>query len=348
MRRKGVPCSCESDSLKCGNKVRKIDGISPDPNGEFTIEAGNGIAINTGENKIVIINNAIASSFVAGDNIEINPSGDDLEIRVKDDISVDNVDVAQDVDVTGDVNVSNDVNIGGDLNIAGDIIQQGSSYETHAEQVYTTKDYIYMREGAVGGLGVGDYSGFEVIKYDGTNDGRLVIDKDGVARVGDVGDEQPLLTREESANITDGALLKWDAVNQKAVDEGTVGDDTHPVKSVNGVLTPVTDPLVKAVETQSVYNLIGGMSGQVSVNKKNGICTITCMGASTTGSITDASITAEAMPIPMGGYVRIPITFSTSVLGNAYIYTGYNLQLHATISGAQSNISFTLTYAIDE
>lgn len=221
MRRKGVPCSCESDSLKCGNKVRKIDGISPDPNGEFTIEGGNGISINTGENKIVIINDAIASSFVAGDNIEINPSGDDLEIRVTNDISVDNVDVSQDVDVTGDVNVTNDVNVGGDLKVTGDIIQQGSSYETHAEQVYTTKDYIYMREGAVGGLGVGDYSGFEVIKYDGTNDGRLVIDKDGVARVGDVGDEQPLLTRDETGDLTNGNLLEWDGTNQKAVDSGT-------------------------------------------------------------------------------------------------------------------------------
>ena len=233
MRRKGVPCSCESDSLKCGNKIRKIDGISPDPNGEFTIEAGNGIGISTGENKITIINQSMASSFVAGDNINITPSGDDLEIRVADDVFIDNLDVSQDVDVAGDVNVTNDVNIGGDLKITGDIIQQGSSYETHAEQVYTTKDYIYMREGAVGGLGVGDYSGFEVIKYDGTNDGRLVIDKDGVARVGDVGDEQPLLTRSESGSLTNDNLLKWDSANLKAIDSGKKVTDFEPALTVS-------------------------------------------------------------------------------------------------------------------
>ena len=193
-RRKGTPCACECDTIKCGNKVRKIDGISPDPNGEFTIEAGNGIAISTGENKITIINDAIASSFVAGDNIEINPSGDDLEIRLEDNIS-----------------------ITGDAVIGGDLTVNGTYYTVHAEHVYTEDDYIIMRDGAVTGLGSGDYSGFQVKKYDGTNDGGLVIDNSGTARVGDVGDEQPLLTRDESADLTDGESLIWDSANSKAV-----------------------------------------------------------------------------------------------------------------------------------
>lgn len=200
-RRKGTPCSCECKPCGSKNPIRALNNISPDPNGDFSIKAGNGIGISGGDNEITIINQSMASSFIAGDNIEINPSGDDLEIRVKDDISV------------------NDVDVGGDLRVTGDIIQQGSSYETHAEQIYTTKDYIYMREGAISGLSPGDYSGFEVIKYDGTNDGRLVIDNDGVARVGDVGDEQPLLTRDESVDLTDGDSLVWDATNQKAVTE---------------------------------------------------------------------------------------------------------------------------------
>lgn len=236
-RRKGTPCACECDP--CGSKkcIKAINNVSGDPNGDFEIVAGNGIGISqSGDNQITIINQGMASSFVAGDNIEINPSGDDLEIRVTDDVSIDNL------------------NMSGDLNIAGDIIQQGAAYETHAEKIYTTNDYIYMREGAVGGLASGSYAGFEVIKYDGVNDGRLVIDNSGTARVGDVGSEQPLLTREESANLNNGALLKWDSANFKAVNEGTIGNDTKPLKSVGGVLTPVANELQTKLTPSTVSN----------------------------------------------------------------------------------------------
>lgn len=127
-----------------------------------------------------------------------------------------------------------DVNVNGDLNVYGDIIQQGAAYETHAQHVFSTDDYIVMRDGALVGLAVGDYSGFQVKKYDGTNDGRLVMDKDGVARVGDVGDEQPLLTRDESADMVDAAPLVWDAANSKAV-SGVFPVSDPGVASINGI-----------------------------------------------------------------------------------------------------------------
>ena len=124
--------------------------------------------------------------------------------------------------ITGDITIGQagtptDVNMLGDLTITGNITQNGSAYETHAEKIYTTKDYITMREGATGALSPGDYSGLEIVKYDGTNNGRLVVDASGTARVGDVGDEEPLLTRDESADMTDGALLRWNATGSKAV-----------------------------------------------------------------------------------------------------------------------------------
>ena len=83
MRRKGTPCACECNPCKGKNYVRAVNNVSPDPNGDLELKAGNGIAISqSGDNQITITNDAIASSFVAGDNIEINPSGDNLEIRV--------------------------------------------------------------------------------------------------------------------------------------------------------------------------------------------------------------------------------------------------------------------------
>lgn len=121
-------------------------------------------------------------------------------------------------------NPVNGLTVDGDLQVNGDILQNGSTYETHAEKVYTNDDYIIMRDGAVSALSAGDYSGFQVTKYDGTNDGRLVIDNAGTARVGDVGDEQPLATRDESADLTDGHLVKWDAVHLKLVDGGSPAD----------------------------------------------------------------------------------------------------------------------------
>lgn len=131
-------------------------------------------------------------------------------------------------------NTFDDVNVNGDLNVYGNIIQQGAAYETHAQHVFSTDDYIVMRDGALVGLAQGDYSGFQVKKYDGVNDGRLVIDQDGVARVGDVGDEQPLLTRDESADMVNAAPLVWDAADNKAV-SGVFPVSDPGVASINGI-----------------------------------------------------------------------------------------------------------------
>jgi len=130
---------------------------------------------------------------------------------IKGDITIGEVGTPTDVAQVGDLNIK------GNITIEGNITQNGSAYETHAEKIYTTKDYIYLREGATGALSPGDYTGMEAEKYDGTNNGRLVFDSSGTARVGDVGDEEPLLTRDESADMTNGALLRWDGANYKAV-----------------------------------------------------------------------------------------------------------------------------------
>lgn len=199
MRRKGVPCGCTDNEGCCGLKEKlailwdrtigsiiKINDQTPDGDGKFRVQGG--------------------------DNIEVSDISNGIEIGMKNPL-------------TDDVTIQADLTVDGDIVANGDIIQNGSAYETHAEKIYTNDDYIVMREGAVGPLGSGDYSGFQVTKYDGTNDGRLVVDRDGTARVGDVGDEQPLATRDESADLTDEHLMKWDATNLKLVDAGVTTDD---------------------------------------------------------------------------------------------------------------------------
>ena len=182
----------------------------------------------------------------------INPSGDLTNFVTK----------------TGDETIDGIKTFIGKIVADCDIIQNGASYETHAEQVFSKDDYIIMRDGAIAGLAAGDKSGLEIEKYNGTDNARLAVDRDGVARVGDVGDEQPLLTRDETADMTSGNILSWDGVNQKAITSGksvsdlsgdissltstvagkvsgtgNIGSDTKPVKIVNGQAVAVTNTL---------------------------------------------------------------------------------------------------------
>ncbi|MBO7734927.1 MAG: polymer-forming cytoskeletal protein [Methanobrevibacter sp.] len=163
--------------------------------------------------------------LVPGDQTTIQPKDGkgikvtDLEVSgdtTLEDVSAENATVSGDIDVSGDTTLA-DTEVDGTLTVNGDIVQNGSAYETHAEKLYTKKDLIITRDGAVSGLSTGEYTGIQAKKYDGTNDGQLVFDKDGEARVGDIGDTQPILTRDEIANMTNGSLLKWDGTNKKAV-----------------------------------------------------------------------------------------------------------------------------------
>ena len=107
--------------------------------------------------------------------------------------------------------------INGTLTINGNIVQNGEQYETHAEKVFTKNDEIITRDGAVGGLSDGEYAGIQALLYDGENNGRLGFNADGEAKVGDVGDEQPLLTRDEIVNLEDGQVFVWEANKLRAV-----------------------------------------------------------------------------------------------------------------------------------
>ena len=231
--------------------IRTINGQYPDDNRDFDINAGSGIRIEPATGGITIINDSAASSFVEGDNIEITPSGDDLVIGL-----------VSDPHVSGNLEVDGTTTLNDTLQVNADIIQNGAAYETHAEKVYTTNDYIITRDGAVSALSAGDYSGFQVKKYDGTNDGRLVIDNAGVARVGDVGDEQPLMTRDETNDMVSGDLIRWDGVNEKAI---TSSDDD--VKSYSIECMDNTGSSYTTLQSWSNLNLgtVTGDSGFFTV-----------------------------------------------------------------------------------
>lgn len=142
------------------------------------------------------------------------------------------------------------INVVGALNIEGDIVQNGEQYETHAEQIYTADDYINMREGATSGLLQGQYSGFEIIKYNGTDNGRLVVDNTGTARVGDIGDEQPLATREETP--INGGFARWNSASNSFITDINVANtvilDITSDRVVDNIIT-LTDEEVTKLNT---------------------------------------------------------------------------------------------------
>jgi len=117
------------------------------------------------------------------------------------------------------------VDAAGVLHIDGDIVQSGTTYETHIEQLYTKKDHIILREDSITPLGepttISGLTGLIAENIDGVDKGLLVFDSGGTARTGiwdgtepiDLNDIQPLATRIE--NPTDGYYAYWDSINRR-------------------------------------------------------------------------------------------------------------------------------------
>ena len=148
-----------------------------------------------------------------------------------------------------------------DITIEGNIIQNGSAYETHAEKLYTKNDMIYTRDGATAALADNAYTGIQAVKYDGTNDGQLVFGKDGVARVGDIGNTQPLATRAEAGNIVDKHLLQWDAAGQTLVDSGKSVSD---LEGGGGDVTAAGSNIFTGLNSFRLNTTFGGTGESVS------------------------------------------------------------------------------------
>ena len=165
-------------------------------------------------------------------------------------------------------NFSTAQTINGTLTVNGNIVQNGQAYETHAEQLYTKNDIIKTREGAVGGLAEGEYTGIEAEKYDGTNNGRLVFGADGVARVGDVGDEQPLLTRAEVAALTDGQVLIWDGTTLKAVGSSAFVKNTDYANGTVGGVVKVGG-LGIAIQSGGALYVVKATDAEIDARKQN-------------------------------------------------------------------------------
>lgn len=218
-----------------------------------------------------------------------------------------NGDLTNVVTKTGDQVIDGNKTFIGQITADCDIIQNGGAYETHAEQVYSHNDYMIMRDGALNGLAAGQYSGLQVQKYDGATNARMCLDNTGVMRVGDINDEQPIATRDESGSMTDAALVVWDAANQKiTAPAANVGDDLHPVKIVGGEPTPITLP-APILTTQTVNGCY------IRTQTLGKIVLITCQDQ--TPSATGDNIIATGLTYAQG---ITPVVSGTTNVGILY------------------------------
>lgn len=181
--------------------------------------------------------------------------------------------------ITGVKNFTNSVNIGttsvpnqlsvkGSLIVDGDIIQNGGSYETQVETIRSTNDKVVLRDGAVGGLGVGQTAGFVFTKYDGTNNGELSVDSSGTARVGDVGDLQPLATRKEAGDMVNNGVVVWESSTLAMKTRALTATDIPSIpasKITSGTLAVARIPTIPISGVDGLQNELNGKTSATDV-----------------------------------------------------------------------------------
>ena len=249
-------------------------------------------------------------------------------------------------------NFSTSQTISGTLTVNGDIVQNGNSYITHAEELYTKKDEIITREGATGGLSAGAYSGIIAHKYDGTNDGRLGFNANGEARVGDVGDEQPLLTRDEITNLQDGQVLVWNGENLKAIGSNNYVKNTDYATDSTAGLVKISGSYGISMRTNSILQVAAASEAMIDekINSYRPIVPSNLEYA--VKSIGDGYYVknTEFAGIEKPGIVQVYKNGASGLAMNAdgfiYLYKATNAQIDAKTDDFKPIVPANLVYAV--
>ena len=142
------------------------------------------------------------------------------------------------------------------------LVSNGDGYETHSGKFFTTDDVITLRDKATIGLGSTKFTGIVAKKYDGLNDGQLVFDADGYARVGDEGSLQMIATRED-APISNGiayydnSTRKFKTKTESSLSVGNADNANKlgDVAAANYARTDIDETFTKEVTIQENLNV---------------------------------------------------------------------------------------------
>jgi hypothetical protein len=136
-----------------------------------------------------------------------------------------NLSVAGNGQVIGNLGTNGNLAVGGNAVIEGNLTVKGTTTTVDSTTVSVGDAVIELAKDNTNPLT--GFAGLAIRNYDGVNDGAIVIDSNGIMRIGDVTIEtngsltdvstQPVLTREEAAGLDDGDVLIWDDTNSRAV-----------------------------------------------------------------------------------------------------------------------------------
>ena len=287
-RRKGTPCACEMDPCSCGSSkgkcIRTINNLSPDPNGDFFIEAGSGITITqTGDNSFeVSFDGTLPSNPViykgtvgSGGTVAILPAADPdnigwMYIAIEAATSPVTYEVGDTLisdGYTWQVIPSGDdpVDWSQILNTPTTLAGYGI---TDALQVDNTPGtWVYSHYGV--------YQGLTAVSGTATATSLVFRDNDGCAQtkdpLSDSDSNYIVNVRTLNRRLTDGSVSKIGTVN--------VGSDTKPIKLVAGVPTPVTNDLMDVASTQRIQGEKNYDTSKLG-EKDNGVAVFSTIPAS--------------------------------------------------------------------
>lgn len=199
----------------------------------------------TGKQRQLLEVNQTETGIAFRDPIWLTPANPDYTYTSKTRIGINTNNPSSTLDVNGTITSTG-------LIVNGDIIQQGSSYKTHTEEVLTKNNVITLRDGAVSGLGSNEFTGLVAKKYDGTNDGRLIFDSDGIAKVGDAGNEQPLAVRNTASNMVNGKIVIWDSALKRLITSTLAPADLQNDPYVTGVNFSTSSGVLNILRSDNV------------------------------------------------------------------------------------------------
>lgn len=257
------------------------------------------------------------------------------------------------------------INLNANVNVSGNLTVTGSTTFLNAENISTKDLLVELGSGdrVTNGTAITNYAGLFVQKYDGTNSGALVFDKNGTAYVGDVkvnsdgtltsactsatgsaSGLQPLATR--STALSNGNIVKWDDTNKTLV-AAVSGTDyitsTGTIDKSKAVLisnTPASGYLTVVTSTAGGSYVSPGKSN-VSINSNNALVAAGGLVAGNT-SITNTNIT-----MGNSSQVNITSTGAATFSGKVTAAGGFSGSLTGTASNASSLNSKAPSYYLD-
>jgi hypothetical protein len=117
----------------------------------------------------------------------------------------------------GELIVSSNGEGSGDVTIAGNLTVNGTTTTINTETVAIEDNIIEINSSQTGTPATSLIGGLEINRGDETNYQLVFVEETDDFRIGEVGDLQPVLTRDEVENFEDEDLLVWDDANNRAV-----------------------------------------------------------------------------------------------------------------------------------